>query len=737
MSHASNAFGKKVKQNLLSAFIQVFVLVFFVAVLAVSYDNILPPWYRWIAFAIGLVLLVVQLCRLKCPLLVVDRIFASRPRKQLILALFAFVVTLDIALVLFYDSGVRYSVADIVSSVKLSHQPEPKPELQPNDVNEKQAHNITEYKVITKDAQPLGKWEYTRHIIIYFLGLIVFNGLLIATVNRAMATRAEQYKKGKNTYRGLKKHYVIVGYGTSCVPIIRNISGRQGASPADYFLILSNQDTEKIRHSILTQLPQLEEQVVIYSGDINAKPHLERLNIGKAKEVYVIGEGKEPGRDSLNLECAKTIKDIRADVAKKKADILKVNVQFDRPTSYSTIKRVALPKSYFEDDRHKETIYLRPFNFYENWARLLWGTYQLEGYKTLDRGQMMEENVNGEPTPTDKHVHLVIAGFGNTGVALLLEALRICHYPNYDEKTGKNKTMITVIDPKMDELLPRFKSQYPYLGQISDVEIEYITGCIEGEKSRALLQDLSLHNDVILTVAICFYDPDYSLSAALCLPDSLFYTLKDGKIVPNNSVQILVRQEIEMGLAGLLDKKNGKYSNVKIFGTLDKGVDDTLLDDNMAMLISAYYHFKYDLPEAKVFFEEMESNAPKALGEAARHWIAMNEDMRFSNRYQVEMYKTYKTYRKLLQHNPEVLYQMEHLRWCAERSIAGYREAHEQGIKCSRDDFQIHKLIVPYNKLSKSEKLKDRDVLENMDKVIKLSKEVNGFKISQATVSIS
>lgn len=736
MRHSSNVFIDRIKRNPLSAIIQGFAIVSFLAVLVVAYNNNLPSWYRWGAFVIGAVLTSIQFYRLKCPMLIIDRIFANRPGKQIILALFASVIVLDIALILFPDSGIRYAVADVVSSVKLSHQPEETPELEPNDADGKESHNITEYKVITKPVQPLRRWEYARHGLVYFLGLIVFNGLLIATINRVMATRAERYKKGQNTYKRLRNHYLIVGYGTSCVPIIRNISGRQSASSSDYFLILSNQDTGMIRRSIQTQLPHFEEQVVIYSGDINARPHLERLNIGKAKEVYVIGEGKAPGRDSLNLECAKTIKDIRAEVEKKGSGILQVNVQFDRPTSYSTIKRVSLPQSYFEDDHHKETIYLRPFNFYENWARLLWGTYQLDGYRTLDRGHMVEDNVNGEPTLTDKHVHLVIAGFGNTGVALLLEALRICHYPNYDEKTGKNKTIITVIDPKMDELLPRFKSQYSCINQITDIEVEFISGSIEGEDNRALLQDLSLRDDVLLTVAICFYDPDYSLSAALCLPDSLFYTMKDGKIIPNNSAQILVRQEIEMGLASLLDNKNGKYSNVKIFGTLDKGVDDTLLDDNMALFISAYYHFKYDLPDSKDFFEEMEDNAPKALDEAARHWVALNEDMRFSNRYQVEMYKTYKTYRKHFQHNPEVLYQMEHLRWCAERSIAGYRDAHEQATKFNKDDFQIHGLIVPYYMLSENDKLKDRDVLEIMDKVIKLSKETKEFKINQTSLCV-
>ena len=159
--------------------------------------------------------------------------------------------------------------------------------------------------------------------------------------------------------------------------------------------------------------------------------------------------------------------------------------------------------------------------------------------------------------------------------------------------------------------------------------------------------------------------------------------------------------------------------------------------DNMAMFISAYYHFKYDLPNAKDFFEEMENDAQKTLVEAVRHWIALNEDMRFSNRYQVEMYNTYKTYRKLLQHNPEVLYQMEHLRWCAERSITGYLDAHKQGIKSNKDDFQILNLLGPYDKLPKSEKLKDRDVLEIMDKVIKLSKDINEFNISQLSAGVS
>lgn len=725
----SHDFCNKTKANPLSAVFQCLITLSFITVLIISFIKGLSPWLRWGIFAFGCVLTVIQLLRLKSPLLIIDRIFANSPKKQIVLALFAFIITLDIGLCLFPYDDIRIAIADVVNPFKLTQIHKEKTlEIRLKDDG---GSNLNDYVAVDKAYGDKERKDYAKHCLIYFLGLIVFNGLLIATINRVMTTRAERYKKGESTYK-VGNHYIIVGYGNSCVPIIKNILGRTSTSASDYFLILSNQNTDTIRRNILTQLHDLEERVIIYSGDINAKPHLERLNIGKAKEVFVIGEGKDPGRDSLNLECAKTIKEIRANTVMKNSDILQVNVQFDRPTSYSTIKKVSLPESYYKDEQQRETTYLRPFNFYENWARLLWGTYQLEGYKTLDRGLMMEEGPNDKSQITNKHVHLVIAGFSDMGMALLLEALRIAHYPNYDEKTGANKTIITIIDPKMNDLLPRFKSQYPYLDQITDIKIEYKEGHIEDEENRKLLQNLSLCNDVILTIAICFYDPDYSLSAALCLPDDLFYSMRDGQIIPNANTQILVRQEIKTGLADLLDNKNGKYANIKIFGTLEKGIDDELLDDNMAIYIGAKFHFKYDLPDSKDFFEVAEKDQQNALTEAARHWIDMNEDRRFANRYQVEMYKTYITYRELLQQNPEVLYQMEHMRWCAERSITGYRDAHEQGIKCGKDDFQLHKLIIPYYMLSQSEKDKDKDVLENMDKVIHLAKKTKGFKISHA-----
>lgn len=204
----------------------------------------------------------------------------------------------------------------------------------------------------------------------------------------------------------------------------------------------------------------------------------------------------------------------------------------------------------------------------------------------------------------------------------------------------------------------------------------------------------------------------------------MYYHIEGGEIIPNVNTEILVRQETKSGLAGLLDKENGKYANVRLFGSLDKGVDDNLLDDKMAVITSAHYHFKYDLSPSRDFFKQVKEDKDGALKEAVTHWIALNEDKRFANRYQTEIYKTYQTYRPLLEQRPELLYQTEHMRWCAERSITGYRNTHEQGIK--DETYQLHKLIVPYGELNEIEKGKDRDVLEIMDKVMQMSNELNG-----------
>lgn len=711
-----NKFIERIRGSKVSAFIQALIVLLLLAIIAIAFFRVrIPHYWRWILFGATMLLIILQCCRLKYPLLLLDRIFANYAGKQIAMALLIFIVTLDFGLCLFPNSGMRSTFRDFISPMILIEEASDGYRYEFDTTQ--YASNYDKVAIVKEPAQYKSRMEYFKHGFIYFLGIFIFNGLLIATINRFMATRADRYKSGANTYKSMSGHYVVIGYGPSCASILRNIYNRGNMDSTTRFLMLTRQDPEMVRRQIASQLQDLEEKTVIYSGDMDTASHLGRLNIDKAKEVFILGEGRETGRDSKNLECAKSVKEMRGHRCQGKP--MHVNVQFDKPSSYSTIKRITIPKNYYKNDQDDELIYLRPFNFYENWARLLWGTCQIEGYRTLDRGMMVDNDPEKGLILAEKHVHLFIAGFNEMGVALLLEALRVCHYPNYDETTGANKTRITVVDPRMDDILPRFKSEYAYLSQITDVDIEYKACQIEDDAIRRELDDLARRQDVVLTVALCFEDADSSLSAALSLPDALYYHIVDGQIVHNTDVEILVRQEIKSGLADALDEENGKYANVKIFGTLDKGVDDQLLDDKMAIIINAHYHFKYGSEPSRDFFGLVEENKDKALAEAATEWIALNEDKRFANRYQTEIYKTYQTYRPLLEQKPELLYQTEHLRWCAERSITGYRDLHDPDIKSGT--YQIHHLLMPYHDLNDHEKGKDKDVLEIMDKVVALA----------------
>jgi len=59
---------------------------------------------------------------------------------------------------------------------------------------------------------------------------------------------------------------------------------------------------------------------------------------------------------------------------------------------------------------------------------------------------------------------------------------------------------------------------------------------------------------------------------------------------------------------------------------------------------------------------------------------------------------------------------------------------HEANLKDGT--YQLHNLIVPFYDLNDHEKGKDKDVLEIMDKVMRLAKETKDFKISHTVTNL-
>lgn len=438
----------------------------------------------------------------------------------------------------------------------------------------------------------------TLVIIVSLFGSITLGGLLISTISNIIERRVDAIRNGKAIYKNISNHYVIIGFNEITVSVIKELYKEiEKSTEKPRILIMSSQEAESVRHTLQSQLTKAEEAIIkIYFGNIESEEELKLLNIDRAREVYILGEMDEYGRDSKNIGCVKKVSNLRGKPTSD--ELMPVYVQFDRISSYSNIQKLTLAETFFYEDNNdknkKPNIYFRPFNFHENWARKLWSLYSIEEestphYEPLDYCPIqISKNKNGEYTvESKKFVHLVIVGFSKMGRALFLEALRICHYANYDDSIPTEKrirTIITLIDKDMDSMKNYFTTQFPYLdSQIDDIQIDYRTDDICNPHMREELIKWSKDRNRMLTIAICVSDPDISLSLGLNLPTPIY----------DNEVRILIRQEILTDLSQFIDKDKRRFKHVKIFGMLNQGIQKNMLLDELPSYINQYYVCKY------------------------------------------------------------------------------------------------------------------------------------------------
>lgn len=437
-------------------------------------------------------------------------------------------------------------------------------------------------------------------------------------------------------------------------------------------LLYTSGDVQSIRDSLGAVLERGVWRRVVYAfGDMDmsdlkmAKAVCQKLSLHTAKAVIVLGDACDPGRGDLkNLAFASVaggyVRRCRVSSRALDVDRLKNNVymltkmlnklryssecmptpfyvQMDDVPTADLIKRMEykigsramqkrkpnakMTQQDLEAIKVKERIrsvdlgslgvYIRPFSYYEGWARAVWGApyEETRNIDVKDEGgnvvDMLQYVVNYplDFRPMDKasYVHLIVAGLSRAGEALVIEAIRICHYPN-----GEN-TQITIVDPDPNAEMD-FRVHHAAVFHLRDVKINFLCERIQSRKARTLLDTEAKNRNCLLTVAICLRNIESAMLEGLCLPWDLYYAYDPSQSDSANMERIQKRLEYPKHPPRILvyqEHVNGnpeegesappiRYQYLRPFGMQEEGFQMKCMRSFASMYLNAVFFWPFD-----------------------------------------------------------------------------------------------------------------------------------------------
>ena len=450
------------------------------------------------------------------PILDIDRILAGKSLKQLLGAMIPFALVLAIVFIfyVFERNGSwpeKLGQAFVDTTVPSTIYNEVYDTVQPlnNDIGQSNAKTS------------LG--DIIWFTVIYIFGTIAFTGLLISAITNIWRTRSEKFRRGAVSYN-FKNHIVFIGYNNLVPGMIQKIC----EADEDTRVVVGVEDqastvSDKIKNRLWQKY---RKNVVTLKADSCNREDLERLRVPYAKDVYIIGEHD----DAYNLKCYRTIYELSL---YEPSSINRMPQCYVNLQSQSTLKLFRTYASAGEIG--VDFTNFHAFNFKDEWASTL-----------LLKDSVRFNDIN------DCHNHIVIAGMTEMGIFIAQEAVLLCHYPNIH-------TTITFIDDAAETLKKNFIAQHQNLfdhSNMLDVDFEFVEGDLSDEKVRLSLANHADDLNMVVTIAICYDDPQQNISLGLNLPKNLYGD--------KNNVHVWIYQPTSGDLGKYL--KNSRYKNVVTFG---------------------------------------------------------------------------------------------------------------------------------------------------------------------------
>ena len=522
-------------------------------------------------------------------------------------------------------------------------------------------------------------------VIVNLVGLVLVSSLLISLLSNIVENRASAFSRGLLRYR-FHDHVLFLGADDMLIDTIKGQCNDHAHQP---IVVLTEQDAEEVRKRLMAQLddPFLRRRLVVLYGHRTQREQLLSVYAQQAQRIFILGEPSEADHDSKSILALSLIKDLLTGGTHTVECYFLCN-------HLSTLRILQL-----QTEPLPKTLHLTVMNAPESWAQRV--LVNGDGYPSLNR------HANPSADDTD-YVHLVLLGASQMAYALAFTAAHVAHYPNYI--TRGLRTCITIVDPNMEIHSEFLRSHYASLFRLSrynghvpepdddflDIEWQFITGRPETPAVRELLEQWSMDEGQMLTIAVCADDMRTNLSTALYLPDSIM----------SRNIPVLVYQSTNAALAQWT-KDFTRYKNIYPFG-----MQEDCYDRN----------FQSRLAWAQRANEAYEDNAVRLNPKRVRkHWHDLKLTLQFSNLYSANYYHA------VLRHiDPQYHARLEHQRWMTERLLLGYKAMskaervrienlpeEEKWKEMERlDPYFLHPNIQPFEELTEESVRKDEVMVQ-------------------------
>lgn len=616
----------------------------------------------------------------------------------------------------------------------------------------------------------VGKYTLIISGVVYFVGFMVFTGMLIGVIGNAIENRVDKYRGGLIHY--LKSgHYVVMGYDDLVPSIITEIFAKD---PKADILLLTSADVSKIKEKLRKSVAHKNlPHVVINYGHRTTTEYYDNIHLETAEEIFIVGNRTVPAHDAINVQCVDSIctylKKTNLDYKPKR-----ITCVFEDIDTYSAFQTTDIFKKVSDMG-----IDFVPYNFYAGWAKQVLVTRSyIENIDSTTKAVYPTVYGNGIVPEDKKYVHIVLVGTTYLAEMFAMEAAHLLHFPNFAHDNS-TRTIITFIDLHADKEMPMFITRNRHFFEVQsyryrdlsvdngedrvfeagfakekktdflDVSYEFVKGDVFSKRIQDEFAKWAKEEDQYLSIFLTMTDQRNNFAIAMNMPEEIYsYGIpvfirqdKTDNFVTNlreSDDRDVVYATVENGKLNEINRK-GRYANVYPFGMNDLAycVDEISL--KRAKLINYLYntadYSTYRFTKREVL-EKIPSD--EIWAEADKMWKPLTVAKRWSNLYSADnipcKLASIRAMRGLsvddiskdTEDIPEEMVQelavAEHNRWTVEKLLLGFRMAHPCEDKYENAEFAkqlgknknlfIHHDIRPYD---------DLDIVKNLDyEIVKL-----------------